>query len=109
MSLTNLRQSFLDAANNRQDTLRYAVVGWHYDDEGRWKEGEKQFPVEDWETASAKINYDYYAGFGGADCHAVIAWGDRYVYFVHEYDGATGICCVPRNAEPCAPEWADVA
>jgi len=105
--MVNLKKTFEEAAKETGDTLISAVVGWHDNDE-KYGEYTKQFPVESWEEASKKLDYEYYAGFGGADCHAVIAWGQHFVYFVHEYDGATQIQRVPRNPEPCAPSWADV-
>lgn len=106
--MTNLKKSFEDAAAASGDKLLVAVVGWHDDADERWGNYTKQFPVEPWADASKKIDYEYDSGFGGADCHAVVAWGERYVYYVHEYDGATGIQKMPRNPEPCAPGWADV-
>jgi hypothetical protein len=108
MSMVNLKKTFEDCAAKMGDRLISAVVGFHYDDKDTYESYAKQFPVEPWADASTKIDYEYNSGFGGADCHAVIAWGNRFVYFVHEYDGATGIQCVPRNPEPCAPSWADV-
>lgn len=104
----NLKGMFEEVAKERGDTLQSAVVGWHDDDEKKYDDYGRKFPVEPWAEASKKLDYQYNNGFGGADCHAVIAWGERYVYFVHEYDGATGINCVPRNPEECAPSWADI-
>lgn len=106
--MVNLKKTFEEAAAKMGDRLLSAVVG--FDDRDRKWDGSESEPrePEQWADAAKKIDYEYYNGFGGADCHAVIAWGEKYVYFVHEYDGATGINCVPRNPMACAPTWADV-
>lgn len=106
--MTNLKQSFLAAAKECSDTLLEAVVG--QDDRESYSERTHKgpYPVESWASAAEKLNYEYDSGYGGADCHAVIVWGEKYVYFVHEYDGATHIAKMPRNPQPCEPYWADV-
>ena len=106
--MVNLKKSFEEKAAAMGDRLLSAVVG--FDDRDRKYDDSESKPRdwETWEDAAKKIDYVYDSGFGGADCHAVIAWGEKYVYFVHEYDGATGISCVPRAPMRCAPTWADV-
>jgi hypothetical protein len=107
--MVNLKKSFEEAAEANDDKIVSAVVG--HDERAEYESPEREIvtrPVQTWEEASKKIDYDYSNGFGGADCHAVIAWGEKFVYFVHEYDGATGINSVPRNPMECAPYWADV-
>lgn len=103
--MVNLRQMFVEESEKRKDVLCFAVVGWHDKDVGKWREPEKEFPVEPWLEAAQKIDYEYDSGFGGADCHAVIAWGEKFIYFIHEYDGATGIRCVPRLPQNYAPDY----
>jgi hypothetical protein len=53
--------------------------------------------VISWATARPFLDYEYDAGFGGADCHAITAWTKTRVLFVHEYDGTTGISWLYRN------------
>lgn len=105
--MTNLKKSFEEEAMARGDTLRQVVVGQDDRDDSpaRWERPTEDYKVQSWEDGSKELDYEYDSGYGGADCHAVIAWGDRFVYCVHEYDGATGIVCLPRNAEPCRPFW----
>lgn len=104
--MVNLKNTFEEAAADRGDTLISAVVG--EDDRDRdWSRQAANYPVEPWAEASKKIDYEYSNGFGGADCHSVIAWGEKFVYFVHEYDGATCIQAVPRSPMECEPGWAD--
>ena len=43
------------------------------------------------------LNYNYDAGFGMADCHAVHVWTTHSVYFVKEFDGSTMVMSVPRH------------
>lgn len=109
--MVNLKRTFEDAAAEMGDKLISAVVG--IDDRAEYGSPERDDEIVrqvwPWEEAAKLIDYEYHSGFGGADCHAVIAWGEKFVYFVHEYDGATGIQKVPRNPMPCSPSWADVS
>ena len=109
--MVNLKKTFEDAAAEMGDKLIAAVVG--IDDRAEYDSPERDSEiirqVWAWDEAAKMIDYEYDSGFGGADCHAVIAWGEKFVYFVHEYDGATGIQKVPRNPMPCSPYWADVS
>ena len=107
--VANLKVSFEAAAAERQDVLQTAVIGWHDNDKDRWVANayKKVWPIEPWDTAASKLDLDYNAGFGGADCHAAVVWGKKFVYFVHEYDGATKVYAVPRNPIPCIPYWSN--
>ncbi|KKM99808.1 hypothetical protein LCGC14_1144250 [marine sediment metagenome] len=60
--------------------------------------------VLNWEEARPLLNYEYDDGFGGADCHAIYVWTRTRVFFVSEYDGATGIASVPRNPIDVQPK-----
>lgn len=108
--MVNLKKSIEEAAEANKDRLISAVIGM--DDRAEYSAPERDADtvrqVEPWAEASKKIDYEYSNGYGGADCHAVVAWGERFVYYVHEYDGSTGISCVPRNPEPCAPYWGGI-
>lgn len=83
-----------------------AVIG----DDGRRPYGQRgDSPLHGklvaWEDARPVLDYEYDNGYGGADCHAVYAWTETQVLFVHEYDGATAVQQVPRNPIACAPEF----
>ena len=60
-------------------------------------------PVSDWDSVRGLLDYEYDHGFGGMECHAIVAWTASRVIFVAEYDGATGVESLPRNPEPTAP------
>ena len=53
----------------------------------------------------AKVDQEYNAGYGGADCFPLYAWTKSRVFFVHEYDGATGVAWAPRHPMAVAPEF----
>lgn len=83
------------------DVFEAIVVG----EFGGWSRGDKRdivppdkrgVPVS-WAEAAPWLDYEYEDGFGGADCHAIYAWSKNFVYFIGEYDGSTGVQCVPRN------------
>lgn len=50
-----------------------------------------------WDEAKPWLSYDFDRGYGGQDCHNVHIWTATRVFYVEEYDGATGLASVPRN------------
>jgi hypothetical protein len=46
------------------------------------------------------LDYEYESGFGCQDCHSIYLYSADWVYYIHEYDGATGIVYLPRNPTP---------
>lgn len=50
-----------------------------------------------WEEAAPLLNYTHNNGYGGQECHDIIAWTKNKVLFVHEYDGSTCVQSVYRN------------
>jgi len=57
-----------------------------------------------WEDALPILDYEYDAGWGAPDCHAIVAWTENKVLFVVQYDGSTNVCTVPRNPSDCEPD-----
>lgn len=53
--------------------------------------------VISWEIAAPLLDYSYCAGYGSMDCHNIIAWTETQVIYIHEYDGSTCVCSLPRN------------
>lgn len=44
------------------------------------------------------MDTDYDDGYGGHGYEShFIGWSNEYVYYLHEYDGSSRICRVPRN------------
>lgn len=41
--------------------------------------------------------WKFSGGFGAPDCYAVRIWTNQRVFWVHEYDGSTGLSSAPRN------------
>ncbi len=62
-------------------------------------------PLVPWEAARPLLDYEWNSGFGGADCHAITAWTESRVIFVHEYDGSTNIVYVPRHPVNHRPKY----
>lgn len=57
------------------------------------------------EAGLAKLDEDYDNGYGGADCYPMYAWTPTRIYFIAEYDGATGPNWVPRNPVAIEPSF----
>lgn len=51
------------------------------------------------EVAFPLFDYKYDAGFGSMDCHDILIWSEKYIYYIYEYDGSTDIHALPRNPE----------
>lgn len=64
---------------------------------------EKKGVVLTWEEARPLLAYNYDAGFGASECHAIYAWTESRVLFVVEYDGATWVSWAPRNPMDVMP------
>lgn len=101
----NLRKALEERIAKRGETLEAIVVGQHdrhrYDAPTNADENIILTP----EAGLAKIDQDYDNGYGGADCYPFYAWTDKSIYFVGEYDGATGIDRVPRHPQACKPQF----
>lgn len=63
------------------------------------------FRVVNWPTARKALDYEYDAGYGGADCQPIYAWTETRVILCHEYDGSTGVLWVPRNPTDIEPQF----
>ncbi len=74
------------------------ALGFSYPEDPRdvpFKQYEGQ--VISWEVAAPLLDYSYHDGFGSMDCHNIVAWTETQVIYIHEYDGSTSVCSLPRN------------
>lgn len=58
-----------------------------------------------WEEALPYLQYKFYDGFGGAECHALYAWTATRIFLICEYDGSTRLKTIPRHPVACVPEY----
>lgn len=95
--MANLRTWLEMAESETGETIEAMVVGQHDQDRyGKpFKEDENVILTR--EAGLAKVDLEYNNGYGGANCFPLWAWTKSFVYFVSEYDGATGLACVPRH------------
>jgi hypothetical protein len=56
------------------------------------------------EEALNLLSQQYHGGFGAPDCYAVYIWTPTKVYWITQYDGATGLDSAPRNPENILPD-----
>lgn len=101
----NLRKALEAAEAAEGEMIEVIVVGQH--DRCRWDEEPRydENILLSREQGLAKLDQDYDNGYGGADCFPFWAWTPTRVYFVAEYDVATGIAWVPRNPISGKPEF----
>jgi len=103
--MANLRTWLEEAEERFGEPILAVVVGKH--DNAGWdaplQAGENTILSRD--AGLAKVDQEYNNGFGGADCFPLWAWTESRVFFVAEYDGATGLNFVPRDPTPGAPSF----
>lgn len=59
-----------------------------------------KFPCGTWSWKNVPVeilDQSFDSGYGAQGVPSFVAWSDDYVYYVHEYDGATSLARVPRN------------
>ena len=91
------------------EVIEAICIGQHDDD--RWsldgefndRTGGRIDRVRSRDEGLSILDVEYDSGFGGADCFPMYAWSASWVYFIDEYDGATGVNYIPRNPIDCAP------
>jgi hypothetical protein len=91
------------------EAIEAAVVGRH---DGAGWDADAPHPVGKvmpWDQARAILDYDYYDGYGSADCHPVFAWTATKIITVIEYDGATGPAWYPRHPVDVVPGFDGVS
>lgn len=105
----NIRKWLENAEAATGETIEAIVVGPHYNAPDKWSANPKvkadENRVLSREDGLKKLDQDYDDGYGGADCFPMYAWTKSRVYFIHEYDGSTGLSSVPRNPVDCSPEF----
>jgi len=102
----NLKRWVLEAAGGEE--IEAVVVGWSEWSDGGVDPGPLANKVAKWSEVEALLDFDFYSGYGGAQCNAInaiYAWTKSWVIAVSEYDGATGISKLPRNPMACEPSY----
>lgn len=103
--MANIRKWLEEAVAAEGGTLEAVVVGKHDD---RYFSDEA-LPDENIiltvDAALAKLDVDHDSGYGAPDCFPIWAWTKDRVYFIAEYDGATGLAWVPRNPVAGEPSF----
>lgn len=105
----NIAEWLKEAEASTGETIEAIVVGQHDKDPDRYSSKRVKPADEDVvlsrEAGLTKLDQEYDSGYGGADCFPMYAWTKSWVYFIGEYDGATGLNAVPRNPSECSPQF----
>ncbi len=104
-SMANIRSWLENAVAEFGEPLEAVVVGQHYNvkyDEGPRPDENVILPPD---VALKKLDQEFDDGFGGADCFPIFAWTKSWVFFIHEYDGATSLNRVPRHPINIKPKF----
>jgi hypothetical protein len=103
--MANLREWLESAVAELGEPIEAMVVGQHYRMKYDSPAAADENVVLSAADGLAKIDVEYDAGYGGADCFPFYAWTKSRVYFVGEYDGATGLNWVPRHPVDMEPNF----
>ncbi len=103
--MVNLAEMIENATDG--EAIEAAVIGPFDGRSGEAQDAPFVGRVLSWEEARRHLDYEYDNGFGGADCHPVLAWTASWVVGIAEYDGSTGCSRVPRNPVACRPGYMD--
>ena len=98
---TNFLQDILEEAGD--EAIEAIVIG-----EFRGNRFSDKIPLNvtlSMEDAKGWLDYDYYGGYGGEECHPIYAWTKTRVLSVSAYDGATCVTSIPRHPQMCQPEY----
>jgi hypothetical protein len=103
MHITNLKKEIPEAAGGEE------IVGICIEKDDYYFGGNERVPedkrgiVLPASEALDLLDYDFDSGFGGRECHAFYAWTASRIIFLHEYDGSTSVCWIPRHPIDCSP------
>lgn len=103
--MANLKTWLEEAEKIHGETIEAMVVGQHY--RARWDDAVQhdENVLLSRDAGLARVDQEYSNGYGGADCFPLYAWTESRVYFVAEYDGATGLNWVPRHPVQIEPSF----
>ncbi len=101
----NLRVWLEEAESRFRQRIEAIVVGVHASRLATAAPEPDENVVLTREQGLAKLDADFASGHGVLDCFPVYAWTKSWVFFVHEYDGATKLAWVPRNPVACTPKF----
>lgn len=101
----NIRKWLEEAVVEFGEPLEAVVVGTHYNNRHDGDPLPDENVLLSPDVALAKLDVEYDNGFGGADCFPIYAWTKSRVFFIGEYDGATGLNWVPRNPIAIEPSF----
>lgn len=102
--MANIKKWLEEAEKHFGETIESIVVGRH-DTEWRNPAKDDENVLLPREVALEKLDVDFDNGYGGADCFPIYAWTASRVFFIDEYDGATGLAWVPRHPASCSPQF----
>jgi len=102
---SNIRKWLEKAEKFYGEQILAIVVGPHYNRSTNDKPQEDENIVLSREDGLHKLDQNFYSGYGGADCFPMFAWTKSRVFFIHEYDGSTGLSYVPRDPIPIEPQF----
>jgi hypothetical protein len=97
----------LEAAEAEAGELVFAIVVGRHDRDAYYHKSPTAYEnvVLSREDGLALLDQDYDNGYGGADCRPFYAYSQNRIYFVSEYDGATGLGWMPRHPVDCKPSF----
>ena len=103
--MANLAVDLEALAAELGETVESAVLGTHYNKQWDEKDTAPRGSPMTWVDARPWLDEEYNDSYGGADCRPFVAWSQSWVFWVHEYDGATWLAKAPRNPAACTADF----
>jgi hypothetical protein len=103
--MANIRKWLERAIEKYGEPIEAIVVGKHDKASRREPPSADENVILTPEAGLTKLDEEFYDGYGGADCYPMYAWTATRVFFIGEYDGATGLSWVPRHPTATEPQF----
>jgi len=93
------------------EKVQAVCIGTHCQDKWGWGDDQEPFNsapigvVLSWDQARPFLEYEFDSGYGGADCHPVVAWTTSKIITISEYNGSTRAISAPRHPIDFVPTF----
>jgi hypothetical protein len=103
--MANIKDWLLEIETVYGESIEAIVVGKHDNASYDARPQHDENVILAREVGLNKLDQEYDNGYGGADCYPMFAWTKTRIFFITEYDGATGMSWAPRHPMAVNPQF----
>ena len=98
MSKINMKEDILDSVGKKVNTAIIIVTS---DSDVSYSKFPKELIgiPQKLKKVIDYLDYDFDDGYGRQQCHDFFIYTKEEIFYIHEYDGSTYLCSIPRNPE----------